>query len=113
MKTYVILLVSVVLAFTSCNKVDVEKGTPKCIVKEIKEFNKISGLCKDANVEEYNFQGESVFVFNHGTCARDASSKVIDADCNYLGYLGGFEGNHEINGASFSSATFIKTTWKK
>src|SRR5688500_6938739 len=104
------ILITTVLAFTSCNKVDVEKGTPRCITKKIKEFNKSPALCKDPTVDEYNFQGESVFVFNLGTCGRDFSSNVFDEDCNDLGYLGGFEGNDEINGARFStSATFIKT----
>lgn len=112
MKIAAILLMFAVVAFTGCNKIDVEKGTPKCVVKAIKEFEEYS-LCNDASVEEYNFQGESVFVFQHGTCGRDVSAKVMDSDCNVLGQLGGLDGNDEINGASFSSATFIKTTWKK
>ena len=112
MKIAAILLMSAVLAFTGCNKVDVEKGTPKCVKKEIKDFNK-SSQCDDATVEEYSYQGKTVFVFNHGSCGRDFSSRVIDSDCNYLGSLGGFVGNTEINGENFSSATFIKTTWKK
>jgi len=41
------------------------------------------------------------------------TTEVISSDCNSLECLGGITGNLKINGAEFSPATFIKTTWKK
>lgn len=56
----------------------------------------------------------TVYVFNIGnTCGADMSSDVIDAECNNLGYLGGFDGNWEINGEDFSNAIFVKTVWTR
>jgi len=42
------------------------------------------------------------------TCIED----VYDTDCNNLSFLGGIQGNSEINGKDFSKATFVKTIWK-
>jgi len=107
---------SIVLLFASaiisCNKLDIAKGTPKCVENKIKDFNK-SSTCNDAEVNEYTFQGNTVYTFEPGTCGADMTTEVISSDCNSLGYLGGISGNTKINGTEFSTATFIKTTWKK
>jgi hypothetical protein len=107
-----VFLILGLLTFSGCEKVDVAKGTPKCVEKQIKEYKKIA-LCKDPWVDEYSYQGKTVYVIVHGTCGRDIPDKVIDADCNSLGDLGGFAGNSEINGGDFSTATFVKTIWKE
>jgi hypothetical protein len=105
----VLLIASVII---SCNKLDIEKGTPKCVENKIKDFNK-STNCNNAKVDEYTFQGNTVYTFDPGNCGADMTTEVISSDCNNLGYLGGISGNTKINGAEFSTATFIKTTWKK
>lgn len=108
-----ILFVVVTTALTSCNKLDIEAGTPKCIENKIKSFNK-TPICDNADVTEHIFQGKTVYVFNPGnTCGADMTSEVIDSDCNSLGLLGGFSGNTTINGEKFSNASFVKTIWKK
>jgi len=113
MRNIAILFVFVIIALTSCNKLDIEAGTSTCVVEKIKSFNK-SSICDNADVTEYIFQGKTVYVFNPGnTCGADMTSDVIDSDCNRLGFLGGESGITKINGEEFSHATFVKTIWKK
>lgn len=112
MKRFAILLVFVFTALISCNKLDIENGTPTCVVEKIKSFNK-SSICDDAEVSEYLFQGKTVYVFNSSNCFADLTSDVIDSECNKLGFLGGESGITRINGEEFSHATFVKTIWKK
>ncbi|OFX51008.1 MAG: hypothetical protein A2046_06175 [Bacteroidetes bacterium GWA2_30_7] len=112
MKNISFILAIFFTAFVCCNKLDIEKGTPRCVEKKIKEFNENSS-CGDAKVDEYSFQNKTVYVFEPGTCGADMTADVIDSDCNGLGSLGGFVGNTKINGEEFSKATFIKTIWKK
>lgn len=114
MKRLFFLAIIVGLFVSGCSKLDIEEGTPKCVEKEIKDFNKIPYVCDNgANVNEYLFQGKAAYVFDPGNCGNDFSSEVIDADCNSLGFLGGIGGNIVINGEVFSNAIFIRTIWEK
>ncbi|HTO16508.1 MAG TPA: hypothetical protein VLZ83_12105 [Edaphocola sp.] len=106
------MLLLIATVFTSCNKLHIEEGTPKCVEKKIKNFNK-STTCSDSKVDEYIFQGNTVYTFDPGNCGADMTTEVINSDCNSLGFLGGISGNTKINGVEFSTATFIKTTWKQ
>jgi hypothetical protein len=103
------------LIFSGCasKKQNLAKGAaPSCITEKITLFEKES--CeKGANVKEYTFHGQHVFVFDQGTCGADMTSEVVDADCKSLGYLGGFTGNTKILEEDFSNAIFVKTTWEK
>ena len=112
MKKILLLLVLIFALFMSCSKLDITKGTPKCVDTKIAAFNNAT-VCRDAKVDEYTFQGGTVYVFDQGTCGADMTSAVIDADCNALGNLGGFSGNMNINGENFSNATYVKTVWNK
>jgi|GEM_PF-5095436 len=55
MKTFSIVLLLVTSVMNSCNRLDIEKGTPTCIEDKIKGFNK-SSHCGDASVKEYPFR---------------------------------------------------------
>lgn len=114
MRALVILFLTSTLAlcFASCEKIEIAGGTPKCIEKEIREFNQNS-RCDDASVSEYWFQNETVFTFEPGTCGADMATPVYDAKCNRLGSLGGIQGNTKINGEDFSNAEFVRVVWKK
>ena len=112
MKRLLIVLLLAHSVISSCSKLDIEKGTPKCVENKIKDFNK-SSTCGNANVKEYTFQGNTVYTFDPGTCGADMSTEVINSGCNSLGFLGGIAGNTKINREEFSNATFIKTIWKK
>lgn len=109
-KLSLILLISSLII--SCNKLNIEKGTPKCVENKIKDFNK-SATCNTSKVDEYTFQGNTVYTFDPGNCGADMTAEVISANCNSLGFLGGISGNTKINGVEFSTATFVKTIWKK
>ena len=112
MQKAIILLIFVIITLGGCNKLDIEKGTPKCVEGKIDNLNKIA--CDDgANVKEYTFQGKTVYVFYPGVCGADMTSEVIDSECNSLGLLGGISGNTKISGEEFSNAVFVKTTWEK
>ena len=106
-----LLILSVSLFFTACNK-GIAKGTPACVKAKIKDFDK-SSTCGSAHVDEFTFQGGTVYAFDPGTCGADMTTEVISSGCSSLGQLGGFAGNTKINGEEFSNATFVKTVWKK
>ncbi|OFX25367.1 MAG: hypothetical protein A2033_19110 [Bacteroidetes bacterium GWA2_31_9] len=112
MKNTAFILAIIVTFLVSCKKLDIEKGTPKCVEIKIKDFNDNSP-CNDSRVDKYLFQNNTVYIFEPGTCGDDMTSGVIDFDCNELGTLGGIVGNTKINGEDFSNARFIKTIWKK
>jgi hypothetical protein len=102
---------AMLLLLSSCDAFDVI--IPAIIQTKITAFN-TSSVCSDAKVDEYFFQGKTVYVFDPGTCGADMTSEVMDADATTLGYLGGFAGNTKINGEEFSpAAVFIKNVWKK
>lgn len=112
MKRLAILSMIAMIALVACSKLEIKKGIPKCVSTKIQEFSKET-TCGDANVKEYLFQGVTVYVFDYGTCGADFANPVIDSDCKELGYLGGITGNTKINGEEFSTATYLRTVWKK
>ncbi len=113
MKNFIILFLFVFLFPISCNKLKIADGTPSCIKTEIKKFSKSHGTCPSAHVDEMEFQSSTVYVFDDGGCMADGGSTIYDKNALMIGSLGGFTGNTKVNGQEFSSATFIKTVWKK
>lgn len=107
------ILLFVLIVFSSCEKLDIAKDTPSCIEELIKDFDRAEACESGVNVKNYTFQNETVFVFDPGSCGADMTSEVFDAECNSLGFLGGIEGNTEINGEDFSNATLVATTWER
>ena len=97
---------------SGCNKAEKERHNSDCLEAEINRY-RIMSYCADAKVDQYSFQGETVYVFEPGTCGADMSAPVMDSKCNVIGHLGGFSGNGQIKGENFSNATFIKTVWTK
>lgn len=112
MKKAIILILMVIVSVGGCRKISSAKGTPRCIDDKIREFEKNSS-CSDIHVDQYTFQSGTVYLFDPGTCGADMQSPVYDNNCKHLGDLGGFTGNTKINGEDFSSATLVKTVWKK
>ncbi len=104
MKKTVLALLFIVAILPNCKQS--AKEVPKCINEAITEFEK-KQPCTNIQIEEYVFQGNIVYVINQGSF-----SPVVDKDCNTIGALGGFAGNTEINGESFSNAEFVKIIWK-
>lgn len=110
MKTTILFILSI--ALLSCEKPDVPKGTPRCVVNKIRDFSKSSD-CDGIRVDEYTFQGNTVYTFDPGNCGADMTTEVVNSDCKTLGYLGGISANTMINGEDFTKATYIKKTWSR
>ncbi len=110
MKITFIFSIFFILILASCQSVNYK--IPTCIKNKISEFE-LHRCEKVANVKEYRFQGENVYVFNHGACGADMTSQVLSEDCISLGYLGGITGNYKIQGDDFSNAEFKSTCWEK
>ncbi len=104
------ILLSVFLI--GCKSAEKVEQIPKAIVKEINKFS-ASSTCKDASVNQFEFQEKTVFVFEEGTCVMDKESRVLDKSGKLLGSLGGFTGNTSIQGEDFSKAVFQKALWRK
>ena len=111
MKSTSLTLLAMMILF-GCEKYNPAANTPECVADSIKDFSK-DAWCEDIKIEEYLFQGGYVYCYDPGTCVNDMDTKVVDANCNVLGYLGGFSGNDIINGESFTSAQFIRTVWEQ
>ena len=104
------ILFSFVLFAGSCEKIE---DCPDCINKKVKEFSK-SGICKNgtADVAEYIFQDQLVYVFSDGTCGADMGASVYSSECERMGFLGGISGNLIINGVKFyETAVYQKMIW--
>lgn len=88
-----------------------EVGTPACIEEKILSYEE-NAACDDPSVNEYVFQGNTVFSFEPGTCGADMMAEVYDCECNLLGTLGGITGNTIINDEAFSNAVFVQVVWE-
>lgn len=97
----------------SCSKQKLNGDYPKCLEKNIKEFDKNQTCDKGVKVDKYIFQEKAVFVFDPGTCGADMASLVYSNQCEILGHLGGITGNSIINGESFENAKLVSTVWKR
>lgn len=64
-------------------------------------------------VKQYTFEGKQVYCLQMDPEVADGTTEVLDENCNHIGLLGGIAGNHQINGVDFSSATLVKSIWKK
>ena len=112
MNYYFLGLLALSTSFFSACKKDARE-TPTCIWNKITAFDS-SFECAEAKVDNYTFQGETVYVFDPGVCSQtDMASEVLNQDCESIGFLGGLIGNQTINGENFSSAHFEETIWTK
>lgn len=96
MKEPVLFIMGAALLFFSCEKLDVPKGTPKCIVKKINKIAKNEVWNPPAKIYSYSYKGETVFYFPPRCC--DIPSEVYDEDCNSIcSPDGGFSGSGDGN----------------
>ena len=112
MKIVHLSLLSILMLFSSCEKI--EDDVPRCLRDEIRSFSNNSIICDEgATVEEFLFQGELVYVFNPGNCGADMGADVLNESCDNIGFLGGIAGNMIINGVVFhQEAVFQRTVWE-
>lgn len=98
------------LFMLGCNKEN-ENATPVCVQDNLLTFD-TNEACSGASVKRYIFQGSDAYLFDPGQCPQADSIKVLGADCNTLGYLGGILGNSHINGVEFySNSEFEAFVW--
>ena len=86
-------------------------GGPSCLPAALDAFQ--TWCCaSSAHVDEYQFQGQPVYLFEPGTCGADMPTYVLDAQCDTLGFLGGFAGFTQIQGLDFAAnSSFQGTIW--
>ena len=102
------------LAFSGCQKLDLQVDVPECIENKISAFKKSNITCDEgASVTRYTFQEKMVYVFSPGNCIADGGANVYDEACDELCFLGGLAGNLECQGEVFYlNATDETIVWK-
>ena len=101
----------VALLFIACYKKCLKKDVPLSVQAKTEQFK--STCCNNgASVDQYEFQNQTVYVFDPGICGADMTSEVVNENCETVGYLGGISGNKKINGESFDKARFTGNYWK-
>jgi hypothetical protein len=107
MKPFRLLLATLLIFFSACEKEQVE--TPDCTNALIKTYS----FCKKGgSVSQYSFQNKIVYVFDPGLCGADMAAGVYNESCVNIGILGGIAGINVVNGEIFyGHAKFIKTIW--
>lgn len=105
-----ILLLCLSLFIASCEKIDVPKGTPKCIKKKIKEEN---DKCLD-KVYEYTYKGETVYLFVPANCP-DYLYYLYNEKCELIcSPAGGVSGNGDGKCTDFyQQASNMKLIYSK
>jgi len=107
-----------IISSNSCKKTDdIAKNTPDCIREEIKRLTSpTSSSWAIGSVDEYIFQGNTVFAFTSTKNIADASTLVKDANCNLVCSFGGYGAPSVLlcNGDKFSEkAVFQRNIWKE
>jgi hypothetical protein len=108
MKTLLKLLCLTFLTWSCASRIH---SGPDCLSAALDDFQ--TWCCtSSAHVDEYQFQGQPVYLFEPGTCGADMPTYVLDAQCDTLGFLGGFAGFTQIQGLDFASnSSFQGTIW--
>ena len=109
MQTITVLL-GLVFLMSSCEKIDVAKGTPGCIKRKIREEN---GQCLE-KVYGYSYQGEQVYLFVPSNCP-DAPYNLYNCQCDLVcSPSGGIAGNGDGKCSDFyQQATNEKLIYSK
>jgi len=107
------ILVILLLPFIfSCEK-DCIRELPSCVENWIDTVKKDATASAPAEVNEYRYQGKTVYLLTAECC--DQYNKLYDSDCNYLcapsGGIGG-GGDGECPNF-FQEAEFVRLVWKK
>jgi len=114
-----ILFTSIVTFIPGCKKepsTQVPAGTPACVTAAI-EANKNNLNREIGSIDEYEFQGKTVYAFEpDNRMIADAATIINDANCARICSVGGFGGpaNSLCNGENFyQKAVLRRNIWKK
>ncbi len=107
-KTTLLALFCSTILLVACKK---EVTYSACIEAEITKFKTNDSA---GSIEEYTFNGKTVFSFSQGQNIADGGATVLDADCKQICFLGGIAGFTTCEGIDFAkNAKLVKTIWKK
>lgn len=117
MKTrFSLIFISLFIIISGCEKASLPNDTPDC-VKDAIIGNKNNEEWSVGSIEEYEFQGKTVYAFGPDTRRiADGSTEIYTSDCKRLCSVGGFGGPsvNLCNGENFfQKAVFKRTIWKK
>lgn len=113
-----IMLITVILtslAQQKCEKTAMTHTTvsiPACVQARIDEIKKQPKWNPPAQVEEYLYNGKTVFLFSADCC--DQYSEAVDEKCNHVcAPSGGITGNGDRKCLDFSEkAKLVRVVWK-
>ena len=93
--TLAILSVITIMTVTSCEKLNVPDGTPRCIQKKIREIKSDPVTNPASSIWKYDYHGQTVYYIPPRCC--DIESQLYDDNCNQIcspdgGISGGGDG---------------------
>jgi hypothetical protein len=113
MKKSILPLLIITIQIFACSKQATSNALPICVSEAIVQLKK-NKQAENSIINAYTFQAKKVYLIDDGMSYLDGQSKVVDGNCNTLGYLGGMLGNTKINGEDFfATAILVETVWKK
>ena len=108
-----LLIVTLLVSFTApqCSKTKKENPST-CIEQKINEIKKEQKWNPPATVDEYMYNGKTVYLFSSDCC--DQYNMVYDSDCNYVcAPSGGITGKGDSKCEDFNTtAKHIRLVWK-
>lgn len=107
-----ILFLMAVLPLTNPRCIKAKPGLPDCIQSQIDAIRKQPKWNPPAEVNEYIFEGRTVYLFSSPCC--DQHNKLYDIDCNYIcAPSGGYTGRGDEKCTSFNEeAKHVRLVWK-
>ncbi len=113
MKRLVLNLIFIMFILAACSKSAFVTNVPDCIKNNI-EANKTKPGWNVKRVDEYEYQGNLVYIFEPDQVSPDMQTSVTKSDCTTLCTLGGIAGITMCSGDRFSDkAKLIRTVWQK
>ena len=108
---FIILLLALPLVNDVCNNKNKNK-VPACIMQKIEAIKKEAKWNPPAEINEYEFQGKTVYLITSNCC--DQYDNLVDSDCAVIcAPSGGLTGKGDGACSDFAdSAKHIKQIWK-
>lgn len=112
MKYFILLLAVPALLSENCGKKKKRAAFPACVQQKIDSIVKEPRWNPPAEVNEYSYKGERVFLFSSDCC--DFFDVLVDESCNPIcGPHGGITGRGDGNCTDFDKeAQHIQLIWK-
>ncbi len=110
MKIFSVIFLIALLPASVCNKS--LEGVPDCVQKKINQIKAQAKWNPPAQVNEYQYKGQRVFLFSSDCC--DQFNYLYSESCTTIcAPSGGFTGRGDGKCSDFDQvATFVKLIWK-